>query len=555
MSSLVSHQLAAGLQEAARTAVARGLLPQVDLPEVIVERPQRPEHGDYASSLPLKLARATRLEPLGLAELLVQLLEPLEAVGKVSVAPPGFINYTLSDTWLQGQVEAISHAGERWGNLDMGAGQQVQIEFVSVNPTGPMHVGHGRGGVLGSALSNVLSAAGYQVVKEYYINDVGLQIELFGRSLYARYLQALGREAELPTEGYQGEYMKELAQELISQQGSRFLELPELEGVQQLSQWGQARILEGIKADLELAGVTYDIWFRESDLYESQQLERVMTLLRQQDFLAHKEGAQWFVSSSLGEDKDDVLIRSTGAPTYFASDAAYHYNKFIERKFGRVINIWGADHRGHIPRMKAVVKALGIDSDRLDIITYQLVTLKRGGEVIRVSKRSGNMITFREVLEEVGPDACRFFFLTRSPDSQMEFDLELAKRESQENPVYYVQYAHARIASILRLAQERGMEWRTGNVSLLSHPSELSLIRKMLLLPELVESIALTLEPHHLSHYAVTLADAFHQFYEQCRVLTQEQELTQARLKLAEAAKTVLARTLNLMGMTTPEKM
>ncbi|MEK7353931.1 MAG: arginine--tRNA ligase, partial [Chloroflexota bacterium] len=331
--------------------------------------------------------------------------------------------------------------------------------------------------------------------------------------------------------------------------------LPEAEAISEIGKLGLARVTGLIKADLLLLGVTFDNWFTEKSLYANGQYDTVMKLLREKGYIAEKEGATWFVSTALGEDKDNVVVRSDGSPTYFATDIAYHYNKFLERHFDRVINIWGADHQGHVPRLKAAVGALGVDPARLEIIVHQLVTLRRGQETVRVSKRSGDIITLSEVVDEVGKDACRFFFLGRSANSQMDFDLELAKKESADNPVYYVQYAHARIASILRLAEEKGIDYSQGDVSLLITEPELTLVRKLLLLPELVEMVARTLEPHHLPYYAQELATAFHSFYKQCRVVTQDEAMTAARLKLVEASKIVLAKTLHLMGMTAPDKM
>jgi len=322
-----------------------------------------------------------------------------------------------------------------------------------------------------------------------------------------------------------------------------------------LGQLGLEKMLKLIKSDLELLGVSFDVWFSEQSLYDNGQYQAVMSLLRQGGYIAEKENATWFVSTALGEDKDNVVVRGDGSPTYFATDIAYHYNKFLERKFDKVVNIWGADHQGHISRMKAVVGALGISPERLEVIISQMVTLRRGDELVRISKRSGDIIALREVVDEVGADACRFFFLSRSADSQMDFDLELAKKESVDNPVYYVQYAHARIASILRLAQQRGIDYRDGDVSLLTTEPELTLIRKMLLLPEIVEIVARTLEPHHLTYYAQDLATVFHSFYKQCRVVSEDEVLTKARLRLVRAAKLVLAKTLRLMGMTAPERM
>ena len=552
---MIRRRLTELLTQAASEAQKLGKLPAVILPEVAVERPQNPEHGDYASSFPLKLARATGVSPLTIAEDIVGLIVPSPEIDSIAVAPPGFINFTLKSDWLTRQVDSILAAGDSYGSIDLGQGSRVQLEFVSVNPTGRLHVGHGRGAILGSTLANVLAAAGYKVEKEYYINDTGSQIDAFYRSLYTRYQQCLGIDAEMPSDGYFGNYMIDLAKEIIAEEGDRFLTLPREEAVPQLGQLGLEKAIKLIRSDLELLGVSFDVWFSERSLYDNGQYQRAMSLLHEGGYIAEKEGATWFVSTTLGEDKDNVVVRSDGSPTYFASDIAYHYNKFLERKFDKVINIWGADHQGHISRMKAVVGALGIAPERLQVIISQMVTLRRGEELVRISKRSGDIITLHEVIDEVGTDACRFFFLSRSADSQMDFDLELAKKESPDNPVYYVQYAHARIASVLRLAQQRGINWGDGDVSLLTTEPELTLIRKMLLLPEIVEIVARTLEPHHLTYYAQDLATVFHSFYKQCRIISQDEVLTTARLRLVEAAKLVLAKTLYLMGMTAPEKM
>ncbi len=552
---MIRRRLIELLAKAAKKAQKSGKLPSVVLPEVNIEHPQNPEHGDYASSLPMKLARTTGVSPMAIAEELVGLIAGSPEISRITVAPPGFINFTLSSDWLMAQLASILQAGDSYGNMDLGRGSRVQIEFVSVNPTGPLHVGHGRGAILGSTLANVLGAAGYKVEKEYYINDAGSQIDAFTRSLYARYQQSLNVDAEMPADGYLGNYMVDLAKEIIAEEGDKFLSLPEKEAVDQLGHIGLTKMIGQIKADLERVGVNFDVWFSEKSLYESGQYEKVTSLLRKGGYISEKEGATWFVSTALGEDKDNVVVRSDGSPTYFASDIAYHYNKFVERKFDKVINIWGADHQGHISRVKAVVAALGIAPERLTVIISQMVTLSRGGELVKVSKRSGDIITLREVVDEVGVDACRFFFASRTADSQMDFDLELAKRQSADNPVYYVQYAHARIASILRLAQEKGVSSADGDVSLLTTEPELALIRKMLLLPEMVEVVAQTLEPHHLAYYALDLATVFHSFYKQCRVVTEDEVLTKARLKLVEAAKITLAKTLHLMGMSAPDTM
>jgi arginyl-tRNA synthetase len=552
---MIRRELARCLQQAVLKAQKEGALASAALPEVLIEHPQDPEHGDFASGLPLRMARAMKMSPTAIAEKLSEYIVLPPQVDRVWVAPPGFINFTLREDWLGTEVESILAAGEAYGDIEMGQGKQVQVEFVSVNPTGPLHVGHGRGAVLGSTLANVLAASGYVVEKEYYINDMGNQVANFGRSLYARYQQCLGKEADMPPDGYYGNYMIDLAKEIVQEQGDKFLLLSESEAASQLAEVGVAKMLRRIRQDLELLDVDFDIWFSEKSLYQGGQYSKAMELLQGGAYIAKKENATWFESSSLGEDKDNVLVRSDGSPTYFASDVAYHYNKFLERKFDWVIDIWGADHQGHVPRMKAVLKALGFDPEQLKVIICQLVTLRRGEEIVKVSKRSGDIVTLQEVIEEVGPDACRFIFLSRSADSQMDFDIELAKRQSADNPVYYVQYAHARIASILRLAEQREIDYSQGDVSLLTTEPELTLIRRLILLPEIVERVAVTLEPHHLPYYAQDLATVFHSFYKQCRVVSKDEVLTQARLKLVKATQIALAKILRLMGMSAPEEM
>ncbi len=552
---MLRQELARCLQQAVLKAQQEGALVAAALPEVLIEHPQNPEHGDFASGLPLRMARAMRMSPLAIAEEVSKHIAPPPQVDKIWIAPPGFINFTLREDWLSTEVESVLTAGEMYGDVELGKGTSVQLEFVSVNPTGPLHVGHGRGAVLGSTLANVLTAAGYAAEREYYINDMGTQITNFGRSLYARYQQCLGREAAMPSDGYHGNYVIDLAKEIIQEQGDRFLSLSDTEAVSQLGEVGMARMLQTIKHDLELLDVVFDNWFSEKSLYQGGQYDRVMGLLQSGGYIVEKANATWFESSSLGEDKDNVLVRGDGSPTYFASDIAYHYNKFLERKFDRVIDVWGADHQGHVPRMKAVLKALGCDPEQLKVIICQLVTLRRGEEIVKVSKRSGDIVTLQEVIEEVGPDPCRFIFLSRSADSQMDFDMELAKKQSADNPVYYVQYAHARIASILRLAKQREIDFSEGDVSLLTTEPELTLIRRLILLPEIVERVAVNLEPHHLPYYAQDLATVFHSFYKQCRVVSQDRALTSARLKLVKASQTVLAKVLRLMGMSAPEKM
>jgi arginyl-tRNA synthetase len=550
------QQLADLVSTAAEAARAAGKLPDIALPEVVVDRPQRQEHGDYATNLPLRMARAARMNPMDLAAVVAEQMDAPDLLDSVEAAPPGFINMRLADSWLQAQVNAVREAGPRLGNLDIGAGKRVQVEFVSANPTGPLHVGNGRGAALGDTLASVLAAAGYAVEREYYVNDAGTQTDTFTETLYARYQQQMGRDVSIPEDGYPGEYMVDVARAIAESEGSVWLRPEGEQAPPEIREKGIEQMVLLIRQDLERLGVGYDVWFSERALYGAGgDYGPAMQRLRENGYVSDREGATWFTSTALGEDKDNVLVRSSGKPTYFASDIAYHYNKLVTRNFDLAIDIWGADHHGHVSRMKAAVEALGLDRSRLEILIYQLVIVKRGGEAVRLSKRAGELITLRELIDEVGADACRFFFLQRSADSQMEFDLELAKRQSAENPVYYVQYGHARIAGILRNAEERGLTPVDADVSLLSHPAELALVRKMLQLSELIESAAATLEPHSLPHYAIELATAFHAFYTECRVISEDEALTRARLALVEAARVALARTLGLMGVSAPDRM
>ena len=560
---MIKQKITKLIQQAIRKAQRKGDLSSFTLPEIPLEHPKQAEHGDYATPICLQLANLARMAPIGIANIVVKHLPETDYLGKIEIAHPGYINFTLDDAWLAQQAETILAAGEAYGNIDIGGGKKVQVEYGSANPTGPLHVGSVRNVVLGDSLANVLEAAGYDVQREYYVNDAGSQMRLFNETLYARYAQALGQEAEIPEGGYSGQYMAEWGKEIAEEEGDKYVQpavasMTHAEAVTAIGKVGLAKALDGIKGDVELLGVHYDHWYSEQSLYDDGYFAKIMTLLRQGGHIVEREGAIWFTATELGGDKDEVIIRSDGEPGYFASDIAYHYNKLVARSFDWVIDIWGADHQGHVPRMKAMMQALGLDPGRLTLLVYQLVTLKRGGEVVRLSRRTGDIITLREVIEDVGPDAVRFFLLARAADSQMDFDLDLAVEQSNENPVYYVQYGHARIASILRYAEERVPDFADGDVSLLWHPAELGLIRQMLLLPEVVEQAAENLAPHHLTYYAQDLASAFHSFYKECRVVSSDPadaELNKTRLKLASAAKTVLAKTLRLMGMTAPERM
>lgn len=553
---MIRDDIAKLLHKAIRKAQKNESLRAFEIPVIPVERPKQEGRGDLASPICLQLASLARMAPMRIAEIVIPLIPRVDYLSKIEVAPPGYINLYLDPQWVAGQVQVILAAGEHYGDVPLGDGKKVQVEYISANPTGPLHIGSGRNAVIGDALANVMEAAGYEVQREYYVNDAGTQMGLFAETLYARYAQALGRSEAVPEGGYQGAYMVELGQRAAKELGDRLLSLPKADALKELNDIGLVYMLDSIRRDAELMGIRYDRYFSERSLYQDGTFGRVMTLLREGGYVVEKDGAVWFTTG--GKEKDEVIIRSNGTTGYFASDIAYHYDKFVVRGFDRVIDVWGADHQGHVPRMFAMMKALGLDPQKLSIILYQLVTLKRSGEVVRLSKRTGDIVTLREVLEDVGADAVRYFLLSRAAESQMDFDLDLAKQQSNENPVYYIQYAHARICSIVRVAQEREQEGKHGNLALLVHPMEQALIRSMVMLPEVVELAAQTLAPHHLAAYAQELAGHFHSFYRDCRVVSSdpaEQELTQARLELVRAAKFVLARALRLMGMSTPEQM
>jgi arginyl-tRNA synthetase len=554
---MIDTELAQAIARALKKAQKAGELPAFDLPtEIPVERPKQETMGDYATPICMQLARLARMAPIRIAEIMVRRLPALPFLGGVEVVPPGYINFRLSEAWLAAQVEVILAAREAYGNLTLGQGRTVQVEYVSANPTGPLHVGSARNAALGDAIAAVLEAAGYAVQREYYVNDAGSRVRAFGETLYARYAQAFGLDEAVPEEGYHGQHMVEMAAAIVATHGRTFLDMPRDEAVNALGELGIALVVKQAQEDLALMGIHYDRWFSERTLYSEGHYERILTLLREGNYLDLHDGAVWFKATEQGGGKDEVLVRSNGTPGYFASDIAYHYEKFVVRGFARVIDVWGADHQGHVPRMKAMMNALDLDPERLTIVLYQLVTLKRGGEVVRLSKRTGDIITLREVLEEVGSDAVRFFLLARSADSQMDFDLDLAKQQSDENPVFYVQYAHARICSILRHAGE--LDYADGDVALLTGAPELALVRRMVRLGEVIRTAAVGLAPHHLTYFAQELAGAFHSFYRDCRVVSNEPgdlAISKARLKLVLACRIVLARALRLMGMNAPEMM
>jgi arginyl-tRNA synthetase len=562
VTELIRDQIAGLIREAIQIAQAKGTLPTFPMPQIAVERPRQAEHGDYATPVSLQLAREAKMAPRAIATRIVQQLPKAPSIGEVSVAGPGYINVTLDEDWLTGQVEAILQEDAHWGHIDLGKGRRMQVEFVSANPTGPITVGSTRNAVIGDTLANVLTAAGFEVEREYYVNDAGSQVRKFGESLYARYAQARGKDEPFPEDGYHGEYVVEMGLEMAQQFGDQYLLSPRQEAISALGEMGLEHIIAQIREDLVALRVAFDTWFHERSLYESGLFDRVMQKLQENGYILEREGAVWFTSPELEDDavvirSPDIIPNPDERPTYFASDIAYAWDKLVNRAFDRAIYVWGADHHGDVPRVKAAAKALGLDPNHLEIILYQLVNLKRGGEDVRMSKRAGQFVTLRELLDEVGPDPIRFLLLTRTVDATIDFDLELAVEQSDKNPVYYVQYAHARISSILRYATEQGWDVdQPGNVLLLTHESEQALIRKMLEFPEVVAQAADQRAPHRLTFYTKELASEFHSFYRDCRVVAQEAPaLTQARLTLVHAAQLTLAQALGLLGVTAPERM
>jgi arginyl-tRNA synthetase len=560
---LIRDRLVQALQEAVARAQTTGLLPAVALPDLSIERPARPEQGDFATSFALRAKRAVGPKgpsPMEIAGAISAVLaeDPPPFLAAWDAAPPGFLNFTLNDSWVREQLDVILDAGPEFGSLPVDGLGRLQVEFVSANPTGPLHVGTARNAALGDSLARVLSRAGWQVQREYYYNDAGAQMEHLAHSVWVRYQQALGRSVSLGDDDYQGQYVVDLAQELLAEHGDRFAEVA-ADQAEELGGLAAKKIMGWIEADLRRARVEFDNWFTESRVIREGDFLRVLDLLRERGLIYEREGATWLSSQELGDERDRVLIKSDGRPTYTATDIAYHYDKFLVRAFDRVIDVWGADHQGQVPSMKAIVRALGVDLERFDIIIYQMVNVLRHGEVVRMGKRAGNFITIGDVLDEVGVDATRWFLVSRGADAMMDFDLDLAARQSAENPVFYVQYAHARLSRVLIDAGE--IDWRAPDMSLLSHPSELALMRRMLQLPEVVDLAARQLAPHHVPHYAYELARATQTWYEagnddpSLRILGSEPAVSAARLKLAAAARQVLANALDMVGVAAPESM
>lgn len=561
---MARDELAGLIERAALAAQARGLLPDVKLPEFTVEPPTRAEHGDYATNLAMRLARAARMSPTAIAATLIQSLPANDVIARAEVAGAGFINLTLNPQWVARRIAKILEVDGAYGNNSTGGGRRVQIEFVSANPTGPLHAASGRAASLGAALGNLLRASGWQVELEYYVNDAGSRLAVFGESILARYLAArgvTGPRTEVPKEGYLGEYVTEYATHLAAEHGDRFEVMAIEDAIPLLARMGAEHMIERHRADMAALGIEFDVWFREQSLHDSGDVTAIVDELRQRGHVADRDGAVWFQTTALGDDRDNVLVRSNGTPGYMTADIAYHRNKFITRGFDKVIDIWGADHQGHVGRMKASMQAIDLDPERLTILLHQMVVLRRGAEVVTMSKRQGNIIALSDVIEEVGPDACRFFFLTRSADSQMDFDLELAKRQAADNPVYYVQYSHARTSSILQVASSRGIDPPTGaDAAPYSHPGEIALVRFLIHYPQVVADAATDLEPHRLTFAAQELASLFNAFYRDCRVLPSDHvpldtATVRSRLLLVAATRAVLAHVLSLIGVSAPDRM
>ncbi|MGZ4241434.1 MAG: arginine--tRNA ligase [Actinomycetota bacterium] len=560
---MIQSQLATLVRTAIGLAQASGGLPPFDIPPVQMERPLRKEHGDWSTGIALVVAKEAKMKPRDVADAIVAAIAAAasaesEHIEAIEVAGPGFINFRLSHRWLTGLVREIERAGDAWGRSEAEEPEKVQVEFVSANPTGPMHLGHGRWAAIGDTLARLLDASGNMVEREFYINDFGMQMVKFGQSVAARYLELLGQPAEIPEGGYRGSYVVDIAKEILLEVGDKYLAVPEEERIAFMRAEGQRRMLVDQRMTLERFGVEFEVWFSERSLHEEGAVERVVDLLKQLGHVYENEGAFWLRTTDFGDDKDRVLVRSTDQmPAYLAADLAYFMDK-LRRGFERLIYLVGADHHGWKREMQAAIRALGEDPEHAEFLIGQFVHLMRGGESVKMSKRTGEAVTFDELLDEVGVDAARYHFLRVSMDQSVNFDLDLVVEQSQENPVYYVQYAHARICSILRHAAEQGiMIAPVDEVELeeLQHESELGLLRKLGELPEAVEVAARLRAPHRMTRFAEDLAALFHAFYRDCRVVSEDVALTQARLHLATATKITLANTLQLLGVAAPESM
>jgi arginyl-tRNA synthetase len=545
------------IQEALQSAKADASLQFETIPPFMIEVPRELSHGDFSTNAAMLMSRLCKKPPREIAAIIVSHLPINDLVAKVGIAGPGFINFYLAADWLQVCLSEILSEGENFGSSGFGQGEKVQVEFVSANPTGEPHMGNARGAAIGDTLASLLEMCGFEVQREFYINDAGNQIEKLALSVDARYLQALGEDQDFPEDGYHGQDISDTIAQLVEAEGDKYLQLPLLERREILTKYVLEKKIASIKKTLEDFGVFYDVWFSEQSLHESGAVTAVIEKLQAGGYLYEKEQAIWFDCRRFGEEKDEVLVRSNGVPTYFAADIAYHNDKFV-RGFDRAINIWGADHHGHVARMKEAMSALGYEPKRLEVILMQLVRLYQNGEIIKMSKRTGTYVTLAELLGEVGKDAARFFFVMRSADSAIDFDLDLAKKKSADNPVYYVQYAHARICSLLEGALRERQElppleqvqWQ-----LLTHPSEQALIRKLADFPDEVILAAKNREPHRIAAYAQDLAGLFHNFYSHCQVLSADEDLSMSRLWLAKGVATTIKTALKTMGVSAPEKM
>lgn len=548
----VEEKLKEKLKESLVKSMEENRIKASNLPEIEVEIPREKEHGDYATNLAMVTAGTFQRSPREVASMLVDNFS-LELVEDIDIAGPGFINFTLDNSWLYNTVHEIIEQGQNFGEINFGKGERVQIEFVSVNPTGPLHVGHSRGAVVGDVLSRIMKRAGYNVDKEYYINDAGNQMDVLGNSTLVRYKQVLGYDIEMPDEAYVGDYITDIAREIKEEKGEEILNLAEEKQLEFCREFAYDRCLEQIKEDLNEFDIDFDVWFSERDLHKGK-IEDAIDRLEEKDYIYRENDAVWFKATAFGDDKDRVVIKSDGKPTYLAADIAYHLNK-MERKHDKLINIWGADHHGYISRVKAAIQAFGYPEDTLEVIIVQMVTLLRDGKKVPMSKRAGNFVTMREVLEEVGKDAARYFYIMRSTDSHFDFDLELAKKENTDNPVYYIQYAHARIQSIVENLEEDFDPEKEVDLSPLKHEAEIDLMKLMVGYPELIRMSAERRETHHIANYAYDLANAFHVFYNKCRVITDDERLSRARVYLVMAARQVLKNILSLLGVSAPDQM
>ncbi len=546
--------LSDAIVKTAQAAIAAGVVKEGVLPEVLLTVPPKKEFGDFATNFAMQSARALRCNPRVLAQYIVEHLD-CAYVNKMEIAGPGFINFYLDPDWMYDMLAHIVEAGENYGNLPKASDEKIQVEYVSANPTGPLHVGHGRGAAVGSALSNLLKAAGYDVEQEYYINDAGNQMNNLARSVNARYLELLGKPCEFPEDGYHGHDIIDTAQRIISKYGDRFLQMDEAQRLEEFKTIAYQEKLAALREDLERFNVHFDVWFSEKTLHEANKINEACEYLLEKGYMEKRDGALWLKSTEFGDDKDRVVIRDNGVPTYFAADIAYHTNKF-NRGFDRVINLWGADHHGYIARMKAAMQCMGFKPEQLEILVLQMVRLLRDGQEVKMSKRTGQSVTLNELIDEVGTDAARFFFVMRSIDSQLDFDLDLAVKKSNDNPVFYVQYAHARICSIMRQVAEAGITVQgKGNYKLLTEPVEVDLIKKLGEYPEMLAEAAKERAVQQVAHYVYELAGLFHSAYNQCRILGVNEELQQARLAMVMAVGHVVRHALSILGVSAPEKM